>query len=59
MKRKLRIFAEKYRSVEMDSEKVEQSLYSWLGHAEFGNTYSLRKQLLKDFKLSKEGENNV
>jgi hypothetical protein len=44
---------------EMNLKDIEQSLYSWLGHAEFGDTYGLRSQMLEKFILSKRVERDV
>ena len=48
---------EKYRNGEMNMCEIEQSLYSWLGHAEQGDTYSLRKKMLDGFILTRGNEN--
>ena len=58
MKRKLKAFKAKYANGELDAEAIRRSLVSWLGHAEFGNTYGLRKKLLENFILTKEGGKN-
>lgn len=54
MKRKARAFVEKYRNDETDSEVIERSLYSWLGHAEHGDTWGLRRAILDKLILTKE-----
>ena len=53
MKRKLKVYCEKYASGEMEMEEIERSLYSWLGHAEYGDTYNLRSKMLEGFVLSR------
>lgn len=54
---KLKAFEEKYRSEEPDMKEMEQYLYGWLGHAEYGDTYGLRKKLLDGFILTRgDGE---
>ena len=37
----------------MEMEEIERSLYSWLGHAEYGDTYNLRSKMLEGFVLSR------
>jgi hypothetical protein len=44
---------------EMNLKDIEQSLFSWLGHAEFGDTRGLRSQMLEKFILSKRVERDV
>lgn len=56
MKRKLKVFQQKYKEGEMSMEAIERSLYSWLGHAEYGNTYHLRKKMLEEAVFSKESD---
>ena len=53
MKRKLHIFAEKYGRGEISSEEIEHSLYGWLSHAEYGETYRLRRSMLEDIVLTR------
>ena len=36
----------KYAAGDIDLETAERSLMSWLGHAEQGNTYNLRRTIL-------------
>lgn len=55
MKRKARVFVEKYRRGEISLAEIERSLYSWLGHAEQGDTYGLRCAILENLILTKEG----
>ena len=50
-------FQKNYQRGEMDMEKIEASPYSWLGHAEYGGTWGLRKKLLDGFILTR-GEKN-
>ena len=50
-------FQEKYRKGEMTMEEIERSLYSWLGRAEFGDTWGLRKNIAGRFGFTREGEN--
>ena len=58
MKRKLKFFERKYAKEEMDVEAVRRSVVSWLGHAEFGNTYGLRKRLIGKLVLTREAGKN-
>ena len=37
----------------MEMEEIERSLYSWLEHAEYGDTYNLRSKMLEGFVLSR------
>ena len=53
MKRKLKVFQRKYSEGEKSMEEVERSLYSWLGHAEYGDTYRLRKKMLSEAIFSR------
>ena len=41
---------------EMSMWEIEQSLYSWLGHAEQGDTWKLRRRILDRFVFAKEGD---
>lgn len=54
VKRKLKKFQEKYREGEMTMEDIEHSLYSWLGHAEQGDTWKLRNAILNKYIFSRE-----
>ena len=56
MKRKLKTFQQRYREGEMGLDEIECSLYSWLGHAEYGDTYGLRREMLESFVLSRGTE---
>ena len=58
MKRKMKVYAEGYRTGSITPEATRQSLYSWLGHAEFGDTYSLRKKMLEGFVMTKGSVSN-
>ncbi len=40
----------------MDTEAIERSLYSWLGHAEHGDTWGLRRATLERFVFTKESD---
>jgi retron-type reverse transcriptase len=43
--RRLRGFAETYRQGEMSIEEINQSVQSWVAHAEHGNTWRLRNRI--------------
>ena len=49
-------YQKQYASGEMGMEAIERSLYSWLGHAEYGNTYGLRSKMIEGFVLSRSRE---
>ena len=49
----MKMYQEQYASGEMEMAAIERSLYSWLGHAEYGDTYNLRKKMLEGFVLSR------
>lgn len=55
MKRKIKHFNKSYAEGEMTYEQVRQSAASWIGHAKHGNTYYLRKNILRKLKLRKDG----
>ena len=58
MKRKLKTFQQKYSEGTMWMEEIERSLYSWLGHAEYGNTYHFRRKMLEDTVFNRGNDEN-
>lgn len=48
MKRKMRKLEKLYLNGEINAEKVEQIINSWLGHAKNGNTFNLVNKLIND-----------
>jgi len=53
MRRKLKAFEWKYAADEIDFQRVNASVQSWLGHARHANTYKLRKKMFGQFTLGK------
>ncbi|MDO5396375.1 MAG: RNA-directed DNA polymerase [bacterium] len=51
MKRKIKKFNIGYSAQEISYERISQSISSWVGHAKHGNTYYLRKNIMKRLKL--------
>lgn len=56
VKRKLKKFKELYKNGERTREQIEQSYYSWRGHASHGNCYYLIQQMDKRFESIFEGD---
>ncbi|KUK51909.1 MAG: RNA-directed DNA polymerase (Reverse transcriptase), partial [Desulfotomaculum sp. 46_296] len=56
MKRKLKAFQRKYREGQIDLEKINATIQSWLGHVSHANSYNLRRKLLEAFVLTKGGD---
>lgn len=50
MKRKIKYFNKAYEKGDISYEKIQRSIASWLGHAKHGNTYNLRKSIMKKVK---------
>jgi retron-type reverse transcriptase len=51
MRRRLRLVKEKFRRAEMDFAAVQRRISAWIGHAAFGDTWNLRRQLFEGFIL--------
>lgn len=51
--RTLKYLQKQYANGEVDLEKVQQSVRSWIAHASHAQTYGLRKKLLAAFPFSK------
>jgi retron-type reverse transcriptase len=51
MRRRLRGMAEKFHRAELDFAGVQRRISAWLGHAEFGDTWELRRRLFGGFIL--------
>jgi len=51
MRRRLRTIAEKFHRGEMDFAGAQSRISAWLGHAAFGDTWRLRRELFKGFIL--------
>lgn len=49
MERKLAVFGKEYKKNLMCHEDVSRSVESWMGYAKHGNTFKLRRRILKDF----------
>lgn len=45
MKRKLIYFQREYQKGNIEYERIQACISSWIGHAEHGNTYNLRKKI--------------
>ncbi len=56
MKRKLKVYGEKYTLDELEIADIMRRLYIWLCHAKYGQTYELRKKMLENFVLAGEIE---
>jgi retron-type reverse transcriptase len=56
IKRKLKAFQRKYKEGQIDLDKINATIQSWLGHAKHADSYNLRKKLLGEFVLTR-GEN--
>ena len=52
MNRKIKYFNKAYREGNITYEKIRQCVSSWIGHAKHGNTYNLRKFIMKKMKLT-------
>jgi len=49
MRRKMRIFSERYADGDILTEEVQVSIASWLGHAKHASTYKLRKKIFSEY----------
>lgn len=58
MNRKIKKFNKLYQEDKISYEQIRQSTASWLGHAKHGNTYNLRKSMMKKLRL-KKGDDTV
>jgi RNA-directed DNA polymerase len=54
MKRKLRLFSKRYSRGDIEEEKIQASIGSWLGHAKHACTYNLRVKMFQDFVLRRQ-----
>lgn len=53
MNRKIKKFNKLYEENKITFEEIRQSTASWIGHAKHGDTYNLRKSMMKKLKLRK------
>lgn len=51
MKRKVKYFNKAYQTGKITNEKVKMCVASWTGHAKHGDTYNLRKEIMKKIIL--------
>ncbi len=51
LRRRLRQVSERFHRAEMDYAGVRRRISAWLGHAAFGNTWKLRKEMFAKFIL--------
>lgn len=56
VKNKIKYFNKAYKEGVIDYDSINQSVKSWLGHAEHGDTYHLRKNVLSRIKLKRKEE---
>lgn len=54
IKRKIKYFTTGYATGKLGLDKIRPSIQSWLGHARFGNTYRLRKNVLSKLILRRD-----
>ena len=50
---RLKVLSDEYSHGAIDQDKVHASLQSWISHASHGDTWGLRRALLRDFRLRK------
>lgn len=58
MNKKIKNFNKLYSENKISYEEIRQSTVSWIGHAKHGNTYNLRKSMMKKLKLKRERKQN-
>lgn len=56
VKNKIRYFNKAYEEGVIDYDPINKSIQPWLGHAEHGDTYHLRKNVLSRIKLKRKEE---
>lgn len=54
MNKKIKKFNKLYEENKITFNEIRQSTASWIGHAKHGNTYNLRKSMMKKLKLKKD-----
>ncbi|MGN0181886.1 MAG: reverse transcriptase/maturase family protein [Candidatus Ornithomonoglobus sp.] len=57
MKRKIKKFNIEYSANNMEYERIHQSIASWIGHAKHGDTFYLRKNIIKKLNLQRSNDN--
>lgn len=59
MKRRLEVYKQQYADGRLDVEDINQRLASWMGHAQHGHTWHLRKEIYGQAIFQREAEPNL
>jgi hypothetical protein len=55
MRRRFRQLQRQWAAGEMEWDEIQQRVHSWIGHAQWGNTWHLRQQMFDEFPFLATG----